>query len=126
MSARVLRGTPIADEIKAEVASDVADLQKAHGFTPCLVAVRVGDDPASSVYVSSKIKTAAALGLISYHRNLSAAVAEEELAEIVGEPNARDDVDGIPGQMPLPKHINERRILALIDPEKEVDGLHPV
>lgn len=126
MSARILSGKPIADEIKTEVAADVADLQKVHGFTPCLVAVRVGDDPASSVYVSSKIKTAAELGLISDHRNLSAAVAEEELAEIIGELNVRDDVDGILVQLPLPKHINERRIIELIDPEKDVDGFHPV
>jgi methylenetetrahydrofolate dehydrogenase (NADP+)/methenyltetrahydrofolate cyclohydrolase len=125
MAARILSGKAIADEIKAEVAAEVEDLRE-RGFTPCLAAVRVGDDPASAVYVSSKVKTAGDLGIISEHRHLPADVPELELAEVVCQLNHRKDVDGILVQLPLPKHIDERRILELVDPAKDVDGFHPI
>jgi methylenetetrahydrofolate dehydrogenase (NADP+)/methenyltetrahydrofolate cyclohydrolase len=86
----------------------------------------VGEDPASAVYVASKVKTAAELGIISEHIHLPAETGENALAEIVSQLNARDDVDGILVQLPLPRQINERRILELIDPEKDVDGFHPI
>ena len=126
MSARILSGKSIADEIKQEVAAEAAELRERHGITPCLVAVRVGEDPASSVYVASKVKTAAELGLLSEHKHFEADISEDELAAVVSELNTRDDVDGILVQLPLPKHINERRILELIDPAKDVDGFHPI
>lgn len=126
MTARLLNGKPIADEIKAEVAAEVKQLQDSQGFSPCLVAVRVGEDPASSVYVNSKVKTAGELGLISEHKHLPAEIEEVDLAATVCQLNKRDDVDGILVQLPLPKHINERRILELVDPLKDVDGFHPV
>jgi methylenetetrahydrofolate dehydrogenase (NADP+)/methenyltetrahydrofolate cyclohydrolase len=126
MTALILSGKTIADEIKQEVAADAAELREIHGITPCLVAVRVGEDPASSVYVASKVKTAAELGLLSEHKHLQADISEDELAMIVSELNERDDVDGILVQLPLANHINERRILELIDPAKDVDGFHPI
>jgi methylenetetrahydrofolate dehydrogenase (NADP+) / methenyltetrahydrofolate cyclohydrolase len=126
MPARILSGKTIADQIKSETAATVANLHDKHGFTPCLVAVRVGDDPASEVYVSSKVKTAGEVGIISEHRHLPVETTEIELAGIVNVLNRRDDVDGILVQLPLPKHINERRILEQIDPVKDVDGFHPI
>lgn len=126
MSARILSGREIADSIKAEIAAEVADIREVHGFSPCLAAVRVGDDPASAVYVGNKIKTTQELGLISEHRHLPAEAAEEELLAVVNELNDNDDVDGILVQLPLPPHIDESRILEAIDPEKDVDGFHPI
>ena len=126
MPANILSGKVIADEIKAEVAAEAASLRERHGVSPCLVAVRVGEDPASSVYVNSKVKTAAELGLISEHKHVEAHIRESDLAAIVSQLNKRDDVDGILVQLPLPKHIDERRILELVDPAKDVDGFHPV
>jgi methylenetetrahydrofolate dehydrogenase (NADP+)/methenyltetrahydrofolate cyclohydrolase len=126
MNARILSGKSIADEIKQEVAAEAAELRERHGITPCLVAVRVGEDPASSVYVASKVKTAAELGLLSEQKHFDADISEDELAAVVSELNSRDDVDGILVQLPLPKHIDEQRILELIDPAKDVDGFHPI
>jgi methylenetetrahydrofolate dehydrogenase (NADP+)/methenyltetrahydrofolate cyclohydrolase len=126
MPANILSGKVIADEIKTEVAAEAASLRDRHGITPCLVAVRVGEDPASSVYVNSKVKTAGELGLRSEHIHVDENITETELADIVSGLNGRDDVDGILVQLPLPNHINERRILELIDPAKDVDGFHPI
>lgn len=126
MSARILSGKVIADEIKSEVAEEVKDLQKAHGFSPCLVVVRVGDDAASSVYVSSKIRTSEELGITSEHLHFSADTPQDKIVEVVRELNDRSDVDGILVQLPLPKHIDEREILELIAPDKDVDGFHPI
>ncbi len=126
MAAKILSGKPIADAIKAEVAAEVANLREAHGFSPCLVVVRVGEDPASSVYVGSKVKTAEELGIISEHLHFPAETAQDEIISIVEQLNSRGDVDGILVQLPLPKHIDEREILERIDPEKDVDGFHPI
>jgi len=126
MPARILAGKPIADAIKAEVAAEIASLRAGYGFSPGLAAVRVGEDPASSVYVASKIKTAAELGIVSEHLHLSADTSHDELLSIVQGLNVRDDIDGILVQLPLPKHINERAILESINPEKDVDGFHPI
>lgn len=126
MSARILSGKPIAEAIKTEVAAEVADLKEVHGFAPCLVVVRVGEDPASAVYVGSKVKTAEQLGIISEHMHFDADTPKEKIVEVVNELNDRSDVDGILVQLPLPKHIDEREVLELIDPEKDVDGFHPM
>jgi methylenetetrahydrofolate dehydrogenase (NADP+)/methenyltetrahydrofolate cyclohydrolase len=126
MPAKILSGKVIADEIKSEVAAEAAALRDQHGITPCLVAVRVGEDPASSVYVNSKVKTAGELGLRSEQIHVDENITETDLADIVSGLNNRDDVDGILVQLPLPKNINERRILELVDPAKDVDGFHPI
>jgi methylenetetrahydrofolate dehydrogenase (NADP+) / methenyltetrahydrofolate cyclohydrolase len=88
--------------------------------------VRVGEDAASAVYVGSKVKTSEELGMISEHLHLDENISHEKLLRIVKELNNRDEVDGILVQLPLPKKIDEREILETIDPEKDVDGFHPV
>ncbi|MEO6655696.1 MAG: bifunctional 5,10-methylenetetrahydrofolate dehydrogenase/5,10-methenyltetrahydrofolate cyclohydrolase [Pyrinomonadaceae bacterium] len=126
MPAKILSGKVIADAIKAEVATEIADLREVYGFSPCLVVIRVGEDAASSVYVSSKVKTAEELGIISEHLQLPAETSQDEITAVVEELNTRSDVDGILVQLPLPRHINEREILECIDPQKDVDGFHPI
>src|SRR5207237_6576918 len=93
-------------------------------FKPCLVVVRVGEDPASAVYVGSKVKTSQELGFISEEVHLSADASQEELLKIVKDLNEREDVDGILVQLPLPKQIDEKTVLETINPEKDVDGFH--
>lgn len=124
--ARVLDGARVAEEIKREVARDAARLQETDNYVPCLVAVRVGDDPASAVYVRNKVRTCEALGLRSEHRELSAETTTAELLTEIATLNARDDVDGILVQLPLPRGIDEARVLEAIDPAKDVDGFHPL
>ncbi|MGH9820846.1 MAG: bifunctional 5,10-methylenetetrahydrofolate dehydrogenase/5,10-methenyltetrahydrofolate cyclohydrolase, partial [Pyrinomonadaceae bacterium] len=126
MTARILTGKPIADAIKAEVAAEVIEIREVHGFAPRLAVVRVGEDPASAVYVRSKVKTTEELGIESEHLHFDADIPEEKVMAVVGELNSRNDVDGILVQLPLPAYINDRKILELIDPEKDVDGFHPV
>lgn len=126
MSARILGGKEIAASIKTEVTVEVAELKDKFGFRPSLVVVRVGEDPASAVYVGSKVKTAEELGIISEHRHLEADATHEEVLQIVKELNERDEVDGILVQLPLPKQIDEKAILEAIDPQKDVDGFHPI
>lgn len=126
MPARILSGKTIAEAIKSEVAAEVADLQEVHNVRPCLAVVRVGEDPASAVYVGSKVRTTEELGMASEHRHFQADAAPHEILAAVDELNARSDVDGILVQLPLPKHIDERVILERIDPMKDVDGFHPI
>jgi methylenetetrahydrofolate dehydrogenase (NADP+)/methenyltetrahydrofolate cyclohydrolase len=123
---KILSGAPIAEAIKKEVAAEVAALNEKYGFRPCLTVVRVGEDPASAVYVGSKVKTAEELGIISEHRHLPEKTTEAELRRIIEELNGRDDVDGILVQLPLPDRIDDKVILETIDPEKDVDGFHPI
>lgn len=126
MTARLLSGKPIAEAIKAETAAEIAELKEKHGFAPCLAVVRVGEDPASAVYVGNKVKTSEEVGMISEHRHLPATATHEEVAKVVDELNRRDDVDGILVQLPLPSQIDETAILEAIDPKKDVDGFHPI
>lgn len=122
MAARTLSGKPIADAIKDEVSAEVKKL----GFRPGLAVVRVGEDPASAVYVASKVKTTEDLGMHSEHIHLSAETSHDELLAIVKGLNCRDEIDGILVQLPLPGHIDDREILEAIDPAKDVDGFHPM
>jgi len=122
MTAKILSGAEIAGQIKAEV----AELVKTLDYQPCLAAVRVGEDAASKVYVGNKVKTSEELGLRSEYVHLPAETTQEELLKIVEALNERDDVDGILVQLPLPKHIDENQILLKINPEKDVDGFHPI
>jgi len=126
MPANILSGKPIAEAIKSEVAAEVADLRSRFGFSPCLTVVRVGEDPASAVYVGSKVKTAAEIGMISEEIHRPVETSRDEIVAIVDELNSRDEVDGILVQLPLPKHVDEREILERIDPLKDVDGFHPI
>lgn len=122
----ILSGAPIADAIKNEVAEEVKKLKEDFGIIPCLVVVRVGNDQASEVYVGKKVKTSQELGIISEHIHLPVDTTQEKLLKVVAELNEREDVDGILVQMPLPTQIDENVILEKINPEKDVDGFHPI
>lgn len=124
--AEILSGAKISDQIKCEVAAEVEELWLKHSFKPLLTVVRVGEDPASAVYVSNKVKTSQELGLISEHHALPETTTHEELLALVLSLNERPEVDGILVQLPLPKHINAVEILEHIAPEKDVDGFHPL
>jgi methylenetetrahydrofolate dehydrogenase (NADP+)/methenyltetrahydrofolate cyclohydrolase len=124
--AELLDGARVADEIKREVAETVARLEREHGVRPCLVVVQVGEDPASSVYVGSKIRVSRELGLGSEQHALSLETTTEELLALISSLNAREDVDGILVQLPLPRGVDEARVIEAIDPAKDVDGFHPV
>jgi methylenetetrahydrofolate dehydrogenase (NADP+)/methenyltetrahydrofolate cyclohydrolase len=124
--AKVLDGARVAEEIKREVAGEAARLKAECGCVPCLVAVRVGNDPASAVYVRNKVRASEALGLRSEHHELPEETTTDELLAEVATLNARDDVDGILVQLPLPRGVDEARVLEAIDPAKDVDGFHPI
>ena len=124
MPARILNGNAIRDEIYAGLERDIAELAAA-GIVPELAAVLVGDNPASKIYVRSKIAACQQLGLRSEHLTPRAETTTAELLEIVEDLNARDDVDGILVQLPLPPQIDSRKILEAVDPTKDVDGFHP-
>jgi methylenetetrahydrofolate dehydrogenase (NADP+)/methenyltetrahydrofolate cyclohydrolase len=126
MTAKILSGKEIAEAIKREVAAEVRELENIYGFKPLLAVVRVGDDAASVVYVGSKVKTSEEIGMISEHHHLPANAAHEEVLRLVEDLNNRPEVDGILVQLPLPPQIDEREILEKIDPEKDVDGFHPM
>jgi methylenetetrahydrofolate dehydrogenase (NADP+)/methenyltetrahydrofolate cyclohydrolase len=126
MAAKILSGKPIAEAIKAEVRDDVAVLSEVHGFRPGLSVIRVGNDQASSVYVGNKIRSAEEVGIRSEHIHLSDRTSTEEVVEAVERLNNDNEVDGILVQLPLPNHVAERDILERIDPDKDVDGFHPV
>lgn len=126
MTARILSGREIAESIKGEVRDEIAKLYEEHGFRPGLTVIRVGEDPASAVYVGNKVKTSNELGIISEHIHLDADTTYDEVLQIVKKLNSRDDVDGILVQLPLPSHIDDAAILEAIDPAKDVDGFHPM
>jgi len=126
MTAKILSGREIAESIKEEVRDEVSRLFEENGFRPGLTVVRVGEDPASAVYVGNKVKTSHELGIISEHIHLEADATHDELLSTVKSLNGRDDVDGILVQLPLPDHIDEIAILEAIDPKKDVDGFHPM
>jgi methylenetetrahydrofolate dehydrogenase (NADP+)/methenyltetrahydrofolate cyclohydrolase len=122
--ARILDGVAIAAEIKSEVAEEVKQLA-ATGQQPGLAVVLVGHDPASEIYVRSKVKTCGELGIYSELITPEDSITTEELLEIVTSLNARDEIDGILVQLPLPGHVDARTVLDSILPSKDVDGLHP-
>lgn len=122
---QILDGNAIADAIKTEVAAEIARL-RAQGVRPGLTVVMVGNHPASEVYVRNKVKTSAALGIASEMVTPPASVTTEEMLALVGALNARDDVDGILIQTPLPAHVDKKLLDRAVDPEKDVDGFHPM
>jgi methylenetetrahydrofolate dehydrogenase (NADP+)/methenyltetrahydrofolate cyclohydrolase len=123
--ARILNGNAIRDQIYAELAGEIASLAAA-GVRPGLAAVLVGENPASKLYVNSKITATGKLGLASFLVTPPASITTSELLGVVGELNRRDDVDGILVQMPLPPQVDAKRILEGVDPAKDVDGFHPI
>ncbi len=126
MSALLIDGKARAAALRAEVAVGVAAFVATHGRAPGLTVVLVGDDPASAVYVGSKGKATVEAGMISGEHRLPANTTEADLLALIARLNADPAVDGILVQMPLPKHIDSDRVIAAIDPAKDVDGLHPI
>jgi methylenetetrahydrofolate dehydrogenase (NADP+)/methenyltetrahydrofolate cyclohydrolase len=124
LGAVILDGKKVAREIKEQVKSKVEELVK-RGITPGLAVILVGDNPASQVYVRNKEKTCHQLGIVSLRYDLPKETTEEELLKLIEELNANQNVHGILVQLPLPAHIDERRVLYSISPNKDVDGFHP-
>jgi methylenetetrahydrofolate dehydrogenase (NADP+)/methenyltetrahydrofolate cyclohydrolase len=125
-NARLLDGAVVAAQIKQEVQDGVARMVETHGYRPCLAAVRVGDDPASAVYVRNKIKACEEVGIRSEHHALPESISTTELLDSIRILNERNDVDGILTQLPLPRQIDDTTIIEAIDPAKDVDGFHPL
>lgn len=125
MTAELLNGALVAERIRESVAARVRDLS-ASGIKPGLAAVIVGDDPASRVYVGSKIRACQALGLHSEHHALSKETTTAELLGLIAELNAKEAIDGILVQLPLPRQIDTRSVIEAVNPAKDVDGFHPV
>ena len=123
--ARILDGAAIAAEIKKEVAEEVKLLAE-RGIRPGLAAVLVGHVPASEIYVRSKVKTCGELGIFSEMIEPPETVTTEEMLALVADLNAREDIDGILIQLPLPAHVDAKLLLDSVLPEKDVDGFHPV
>jgi len=126
MSAQLIDGKAIAAKVRAELKEEAASIARIRGRPPGIAVVRVGEDPASKIYVTSKAKTATELGFGSWEHHQDASIAEPELLALVERLNRDDQVDGILVQMPLPKHIDANKVQAAISPAKDVDGLHPL
>ena len=122
----VIDGAEIARRVKERVASGVAELEKEKGVKACLSVILVGDDPASISYVTGKEKALAEAGMADRSVRLPADVSQEELLALIAELNEDDSVHGILVQLPLPGHIDSRKVIMAIKPEKDVDGFHPV
>jgi methylenetetrahydrofolate dehydrogenase (NADP+)/methenyltetrahydrofolate cyclohydrolase len=126
MTARIIDGKSIAAELRGGIARETARIAAANGVVPGIAVVLVGDDPASGVYVRTKSKAVAEAGMRAIDRKLPAATGEAELLKLIAELNADPQVNGILVQLPLPKQIDSQRVIAAIDPAKDVDGFHPV
>ena len=126
MPAQIISGTETARAIRTELAAEVARLKQEHNLVPGLVTVLVGEDPASQSYVAAKNRTAHALGIHSEQVTLPADTAEADLLARIDGYNRNPAIHGILVQLPLPRHINEAKVLFAIDPAKDVDGFHPV
>ncbi len=122
---KILDGIAIAAKIKAEVGIEVAKLA-AQGIVPGLAVILVGHVPASEIYVRSKVKTCGELGIFSEMLTPPETITTHEMLALVAGLNGRDDIDGILIQLPLPKHVDTRRLLEAVDPDKDVDGFHPI
>lgn len=126
MSAEIIDGKAIAATIREEVKVEVDRMREKYGRVPGLATVLVGERPDSATYVRMKKRACAEAGITSFGHDLPEDISEEELLKVVKELNGNPDVHGILVQLPLPDHINEERILAAIDIEKDVDGFHPI
>lgn len=126
MTARLIDGKAIATDLRARLAQGVAALKSEHGLTPGLAVVLVGEDPASQVYVRNKAEQTVAVGMRSVEIKKPASISQNELLTIVRALNADPSVHGILVQLPLPAHIDAQAVIAAIDPDKDVDGFHPM
>ena len=125
MAAKILAGTDLSAEIRAEVAAGVVEMQEKHGVTPGLAVVLVGDDPASAVYVANKQRACEQAGLFSDSAHLPGTATEDEILAAVRSYNQDPRIHGILVQLPLPEGIDQHRVIETIDPGKDVDGIHP-
>jgi len=126
MAAEIIDGKAVAAQVRERVAAEVEELSAAHGVRPGLATVLVGDDPASEVYVRMKREDSAKVGIDSYHHEPGADVTADELVTLLASLNADERIHGILLQLPLPGHLDDAAMTALIDPAKDVDGLHPM
>ncbi|MCS5421412.1 MULTISPECIES: bifunctional methylenetetrahydrofolate dehydrogenase/methenyltetrahydrofolate cyclohydrolase FolD [Psychrilyobacter] len=123
---KIIDGKKISAEIKEEMKIEIEELTKGGKRAPGLAVIIVGENPASKVYVNSKVKTCSALGIYSEKYNLDSEITEAELLKLIEELNNKEEIDGILVQLPLPKHIDEDKIIEAIKPNKDVDGFHPI
>jgi methylenetetrahydrofolate dehydrogenase (NADP+)/methenyltetrahydrofolate cyclohydrolase len=126
MAAKLINGNEVAQQIREELKRETAQLKEKYNVVPGLVTILVGENPASVSYVTAKQKTSKELGFYSIQDNQPATITEEELLKLIDKYNKDPKIHGILVQLPLPKHINETKILYAIDPKKDVDGFHPV
>ena len=126
MTATLVKGTEIRGQILEEIKAEVDRIKGEKGVVPGLVTILVGENPASISYVTGKIKTAKELGFKEVQDNQPEDITEDALLELVDKYNKDDSIHGILVQLPLPKHIDEKKVLNAIDPDKDVDGFHPV
>ncbi len=126
MGARVIDGKAAALALRQDIAAEVSRLKTEHSLQPGLAVVLVGEDPASQVYVRNKGRQTLEAGMQSFQHRLPASTSESELLEVVEQLNADSSVHGILVQLPLPEHIDAQRVIAAIDPSKDVDGFHPI
>jgi len=126
MSATIIDGKSIAAALRAAVKAQTQALRAAHGIVPGLAVVLLGDDPASQSYVASKSRAVTEVGMRPFDHHLPASVSEAELLALVQKLNAEPAVHGVLVQMPLPPQISTKRVVASIDPDKDVDGFHPL
>lgn len=126
MTATLIKGTEIREQILEEITEEVKQIKEKHGVVPGLVTILVGESPASISYVTLKIKTAHRVGFQEIQDSQSVDISEEDLLALIDKYNNDDSINGILVQLPLPKHIDDKKILNAIDPDKDVDGFHPV
>jgi methylenetetrahydrofolate dehydrogenase (NADP+)/methenyltetrahydrofolate cyclohydrolase len=126
MTAKLIKGTDIREEILKEVGDEVKEIKAKHGVVPGLVTILVGQNPASISYVTLKVQTAERLGFKEVQDNQPETISEADLLALIDKYNKDDSIHGILVQLPLPKHIDEKKVLNAIDPDKDVDGFHPV
>ena len=126
MTARIIDGKTIAADLRGRIADAVHRLRRDRGVTPAIAVVLVGDNPASEVYVRTKSKAVAEAGMRAFDHKLVATTSEAELLALIAQLNADEAVNGILVQLPLPKQIDAQKIIAAIDPAKDVDGFHPL
>lgn len=126
MSATLIKGTEIRETILEEITAEVAEIKEKHGVVPGLVTILVGENPASMSYVTLKIKTAHRVGFHEIQDSQPVDISEEDLLALIDKYNNDDAINGILVQLPLPKHIDDKKVLNAIDPDKDVDGFHPV
>lgn len=126
MSARIISGTEIASQIREEIGKEVAEMKARHKIEPGLVTIIVGKNPASVSYVTAKQKTAKELGFYSVQEDMPEDVSEKALLDMIDRYNNDPKIHGILVQLPLPGHINETKVIYSLNPDKDVDGFHPV